>query len=89
MTPGTALFWHGSGTEPLYGLFVPKPSSETSCQGNSLLDLGSIVHWRPWASVVGHDGRYSLGYSVVTGQVPADWPIPFDGYTLASLDVML
>jgi hypothetical protein len=46
------------------GLFVPKPSCRTDCQGFGMPGLGNTVRRRPPPSVVVGGDCYSLGYSV-------------------------
>jgi hypothetical protein len=46
-------------------LFVPKPNRGPGYQRYGMRNLGTIVHWRLLAFVIGEDDRYSLGYSAL------------------------
>jgi hypothetical protein len=53
MTVCARLFWHGCGTAPLFGLFVPKPSRGTGYLRYGMADLGTTVRQRLLASTAG------------------------------------
>jgi hypothetical protein len=52
---------HAAGT--LFGLLLPKPTSQVGCHGLNMAELASVVRQRPPLSVAGDDDSYSLGYS--------------------------